>query len=55
MLGGLSKSLRKVGIDAIALTTNDNVDHYILVAQKENRYFLTRGICYERVGNGSSV
>lgn len=49
MLGGLSRSLRKVGIDAIALTSNDNIDHYILVAQRENRYFLTRGNFYVRV------
>lgn len=49
MLGGLSKSLRKVGIDAISLTANDNIDHYIQVAQRENRYFLTRGSFYDRV------
>lgn len=49
MLGGLSRALRKVGIDAISLTSNDNVDHYIQVAQRENRYFLTRGSSYVRV------
>lgn len=49
MLGGLSRALRKVGIDAISLTSNDNIDHYIQVAQRENRYFLTRGNFYVRV------
>lgn len=52
MLGGLSRALRKVGIDAISLTSNDNIDHYIQVAQRENRYFLTRGNVYVRV-NGT--
>lgn len=49
MLGGLSRALRKAGIDAISLTSNDNIDHYIQVAQRENRYFLTRGNFYVRV------
>ncbi|KAG4074788.1 hypothetical protein HA402_006427 [Bradysia odoriphaga] len=48
MLGGLSRALRKVGIDAISLTSNDNIDHYIQIAQRENRYFLTRGNFYVR-------
>jgi len=48
MLFGLSKALRKVGIDAISLTSNDNIDQYIQVAQRENRYFLTRGNFYVR-------
>lgn len=49
MLGGLSKALRKVGIDTISLTAKDNIDHYIQIAQRENRYFLTRGNFYVRV------
>ncbi|XP_036319316.1 exonuclease mut-7 homolog [Rhagoletis pomonella] len=45
MLYGLSKELRKLGIDCVEVI-KDDLDHYIDIAKRENRYVLTRDSRY---------
>lgn len=49
MLEGLSKSLRKCGIDAISIENSKDHDMCINLAQKQQRIILTRGTFYNRV------
>lgn len=46
MLYGLSKELRKLGIDCLEII-NDNLSHYVNIAKRENRYILTRDTRYD--------
>uniref|UniRef100_A0A0A1XQ98 Probable exonuclease mut-7 homolog n=1 Tax=Zeugodacus cucurbitae TaxID=28588 RepID=A0A0A1XQ98_ZEUCU len=46
MLYGLSKELRKLGIDCMVII-KDNLDHYVNIAKRENRYILTRDARYD--------
>lgn len=46
MLYGLSKELRKLGIDCMEII-KDNLSHYVNIAKRENRYVLTRDTRYD--------
>lgn len=46
MLIGVSKELRKLGLDCVEIKNTTDIDHYIDLARKENRYVLTRDSRY---------
>lgn len=49
MVQGLGKSLRQCGIDTIILNSYTHHDECVKIANKENRYILTRGTVYHKV------